>query len=109
MADKARKADSTWAIFVLAACYLVFLFLWRILLPGGAWPPPPMHYASMGLDILLIAVVFALRFRLSEHLGANPSRATFATVLFWCALGAGFGSLLIRFTSESAWWTGHLS
>jgi len=54
-------------------------------------------------------VVFILRFRLSEKLGDNPSRATFATVLFWCALGAGVGSLLIRFTSESAWWTGHLS
>lgn len=109
MADGTKTRDSTWAVFVLAAGYLVFLFLWRILLPAGAWPSPPMHYLSMGLDVVLIAVVFVLRLRLSEQLGENPSRATFATVLFWCALGAGAGSLLIRFTSESAWWTGHLS
>ena len=109
MAKEVRTVDSTWAVFVLAACYLVFLFFWRILLPGGEWPQPPMHYVSMGLDVVLVAVVFVLRFRLSEYLGENPSRATFATILFWCALGAGIGSLLIRFTGETAWWTGHLS
>lgn len=109
MAREARKVDSVWAIYVLAACYLVFLFFWRILLPGGEWPLPPMHYVSMGLDLVLMAVVFALRFRLTAYLDRNPARATLATVLFWCALGAGIGSLLIRFTSDAAWWTGHLS
>lgn len=109
MASEVRTGDSTWAIFVLAACYLVFLFVWRILMPGGEWPPPPMHLVSMGLDVVLVAVVFILRFRMSGHLGENPSRATLAPILFWCGLGAGIGSLLIRFTSDAAWWTGHLS
>lgn len=109
MASGTKTRDSSWAIFVLAACYLIFLFLWRILLPGGEWPLPPMHYVTMGLDVVLIAVVFVLRSRLSGYLAENPSRALLATVLFWCALGAGIGSLLIRFTSDAAWWTGHLS
>ncbi len=109
MVNNTRKVDSTWAIYVLAACYLVFLFFWRILLPGGERPLPPMHHVSMALDLALVAVVFVLRFRLSGYLGENPSRGTFATILFWCALGAGIGSLLIRFTSDAAWWTGHLS
>ncbi|HHZ08958.1 MAG TPA: hypothetical protein GX405_09300 [Rhizobiales bacterium] len=109
MADGAKTRDSTWAVFVLAAGYLVFLFLWRILLPAAEWPRPPMHYLAMGLDVLLVAVVFVLRFRMSGQLAENPARATFATVLFWCALGAGIGSLLIRFTGEAAWRTGHLS
>lgn len=109
MANGTAKRDSTWGIFVLAACYLVFLFLWRVIVPGGEWPLPPTHYITMGLDVALIAVVVFLRSRLSAQLAETPSRATLAMVLFWCALGAGVGSLLIRFTSKAAWWTGHLS
>jgi hypothetical protein len=29
-------------------------------------------------------------------------------MLFWFGLIAGVGSLLIRFTGDAAWWTGHL-
>ena len=40
--------------------------------------------------------------------GLVAMRARIAGPLFWMALVAGIGLFVIRTTSESAWWTGHL-
>ena len=103
MTTDAGQGNSGRMVFLLIALYLIVLFLWRAIVPGGSWPLPPWPYVSMGIDLVLIGCLIALRTRQSDA----ESRGWASTPLFWLGLIAGIGSLLIRFTGEGAWWTGH--
>ena len=50
---------------------------------------------SMVFDAGMIAGLIATRNRMPQW-------------LFWIALVCGLGLFAIRFTSDAAWWTGHL-
>jgi lipid-A-disaccharide synthase-like uncharacterized protein len=102
-----QQGKSVPTVFWFISIYLIVRFLWAVLVPGGEWPVSPSHYISMGIDLLLLVALFGLRSRLSE-VPDNSRRAT-ATILFWFGVVAGVGLLLIRFTSDAAWWTGHLT
>ena len=104
MTTDARQGNAGRTVFLLIAVYLIVRFLWRAVIPGGGWPVPPWHYVSMGIDVVLVGCLIALRSRQSD----GESRGGAATPLFWLGVVAGVGSLLIRFTGEAAWWTGHL-
>jgi hypothetical protein len=104
MTMEAPQGNSSRTLFLLMALYLILMFLWRAIVPGGGWPLPPWHYISMGIDVVLVGCLIALRSRQSD---AEP-RSQASTTLFWLGVTAGIGSLLIRFTGEGAWWTGHL-
>ena len=103
MSTDARQGSSSRTVFLLIALYLIVRFLWRAIIPGGGWPLPPWHYISMGIDVVLVGCLVVLRSRQSDL--ESSDRAS--TPLFWLGLIAGVGSLLIRFTGEGAWWTGH--
>jgi uncharacterized membrane protein len=50
----------------------------------------------MAVDFLMVASLIGIR-------------ASVSKLLFWIALVAGIGLFAIRLTSETAWWTGHLT
>lgn len=109
MTTETRQAGSAWIFFLIFSGYLILTFLYRVFVPGGGWPLSPWHYISMGLTALLIAGLVAQRSIVSGALQTDDPRHRWIGSLFWCGLIAGGGSLLIRFTSDAAWWTGHLN
>ncbi|MDW6020734.1 hypothetical protein SAZ10_03050 [Mesorhizobium sp. BAC0120] len=108
MTTSTRSDTVNWRAYQLVSCYLLLSLLWAVIVPGGAWPLSPWHYVSMGIDLVLLASVLLLRPRLFPENGRNYPRVTRANILFGLGLVAGVGLLLIRFTSDAAWWTGHL-
>jgi hypothetical protein len=108
MTTSARSGTVNWRAYQLVSIYLFLSFLWAAIVPGGAWPLSPWHYVSMGIDLALLACVLLLRPRLFPENGRSDPRAAWANLLFGLGLMAGIGLLLIRFTSDAAWWTGHL-
>lgn len=106
MAEQSTK--SNYPVFVLMSGYLIGIFLWRVLMRGGEWPLSPSHYLSMGLTLGLVIGVYGIGGKVMQaERGTN--RETMATALYWLGLIAGVLTLLIRFTSDAAWWTGHLT
>jgi hypothetical protein len=105
MTTEARQGNSGWASFLAISIYLIARFLWRIVFEGGSWPLPPWHYVSMLIDVGLMIALIALR---PSESGLEESRRGTASLMFWLGILAGVASLLIRFTSDAAWWTGHL-
>ena len=97
----------TWPVFLLICAYLILQCLWRLFTPGGSWPMPPWHYVSMASDVLLWAVMIGLKSQLTPLIAYDRSRARLANTLFWSAFLAGIIMILLRLTSDSAWWTGH--
>lgn len=63
------------------------------------------------LDIVInLGLIFGLvstHRQLANEFDRDNSRWSTANTLYWCALIGGVGMLLIRFTSNAAWWTGH--
>lgn len=108
MAISTRSNATSWKIYQALSIYLVLRFLWAIFTPGGEYPMPPWHYVSMGINLVLLACVLLMRPGLFPEQGYNDPRAGWANVLFGLGLIAGVGLLGIRFTSNAAWWTGHL-
>jgi hypothetical protein len=92
MAESAGGAKAP-ITFPVIACLLIVDCLWRLVAPGGLWPVSPWHYLSMGVDLLLLIA---------------PPYIRWGGWLFGLGVGAGVIMLLLRFTSEHAWWTGHL-
>jgi hypothetical protein len=108
MTTETQSNTANWRVYQFVSIYLFLRFLWAVVVPGGEWPLPPWHYISMGIDVVLLACILLMRPRLFPEKGHDDPRATTANVLFGLGLIAGLGLLLIRFTSDAAWWTGHL-
>jgi hypothetical protein len=72
-------------------------FGYRVLVPAYEMPLRMAQVSSMLFDAFMVAGLVALGL-------SGRSRSP----LFWMALAAGIGLMLIRFTSNEAWWTGHL-
>jgi len=85
-------------IFFAVACLIIANFLYRLFVPAHEYPMRTEQVMDIGLDILLLAGLFGMR-RLAPKL----------QILFWVALAAAVGSLLIRVLGgDASWWTGHL-
>jgi hypothetical protein len=82
-------------LFFVVSLYLIGTFLWRVLVEAHEYAMRTEQMLTIGLDLLMVIGLFGIR----AH-GPKP--------LFWIAMVAGVGLLLIRFTSDAAWWTGHL-
>ncbi|MGZ5912705.1 MAG: hypothetical protein ACXWLB_22730, partial [Reyranella sp.] len=59
------------------------------------YPGRSATYLEFGLDILVVAGLIGIANQLPKP-------------LFWVALVAGLGMLLIRLNGDASWWTGHL-
>jgi hypothetical protein len=105
MAGEDRQSR-TWRLFQFVVLVLAVRFAWAVLVPGGSWPLPPAHLIAMGIDGALLLAAIALRTKVSSAL--NDGRRPHANILMAVASVCGLGLLGIRFTSDAAWWTGHL-
>jgi hypothetical protein len=80
--------------FVFAGL-LIFWFLYRVVVPAHEYPIRPEQVLTMLFEVGLLIGLFGAKSKLPAW-------------LFWAALVCGVGLFLIRFTSDAAWWTGHL-
>lgn len=103
-----RTGNNQWAIYLIVSGYLILRFAAAIVLRGGEWPMPPSHYLQMAVDLGLLVGLFGLRSQFYAKLDRFDSRRGPAGVLFVFGVVSGVGLLLIRFTSDAAWWTGYL-
>lgn len=83
-----------WLPWLLPAL-LIGNFLWRVLTPAHEYPSRAAQVLEMIIDAGLIAGLFGIKSRMQPW-------------LFWVTLICGLGLFAIRFTSDAAWWTGHL-
>lgn len=102
------KPDSTWIAGMIVAGVLILRFVWGAFVPGGEWPVSPAHYLAMAIDAGLLIGLVGMRKEISatSRAAAQPG---LTRALFICGVASGIGLLLIRFTSDRAWWTGHLT
>jgi hypothetical protein len=106
----AESAGATRASITLPAiaCLLIADCVWRLVTPGGPWPVSPWRYLSMGVDLLLLAGLIALWRSYPAPTPDAPPHVRWGGSLFGLGIAAGVIVLLLRFTSDHAWWTGHL-
>ena len=107
MNHESKLGKHDWTTFVVLSAFLVLSILWRIITPGG-YSSSSVRYMSMGFDLLMLAGLVGLKFKLTAALPVRDDRRSISDLLFWPALVAGFGLFLIRFTSNTGWMTGHL-
>ncbi len=93
----AAPQDTQNGTFYFITLATIGTFAYRVLVPASEMPLRMAQVSSMTFDAFMLAglVAFGLGGR-SRH------------PLFWVALAAGIGLVLIRFTSNEAWWSGHL-
>ena len=107
MADAARAGRAPIG-FAVIACYLIVDCLWRLATPGGPWPVSPWPQISMTLDaVLLVALVWLWTYQPAPA-ADSPPYVRYNGLLFGVGAAAGVVMLILRFTSEHGWWTGHL-
>ena len=80
--------------FIFAA-FLIFFFGFRVLTPAHETMMRPGLIMSFVFDAGILA-------------GLTGTKNCIPQWLFWIALFCGRGLFTIRFTSDHAWWTGHL-
>ncbi|MDO9411586.1 MAG: hypothetical protein Q7T81_03295 [Pseudolabrys sp.] len=80
----------------LLPALLIGNFLWRTLTTAHEYPSRGVQVMQMVIDAGLTIGLFGIKSRMQPW-------------LFWLALICGLGLFAIRFTSDAAWWTGHLS
>jgi hypothetical protein len=77
------------------ACTLIGVFTYRLTVPA--------HEGALINELVLTMV-----FDAAMVVGLVAMRRRLAAPIFWTALVAGVGLFVIRLTSDSSWWTGHL-
>jgi len=97
-----------WYLYLFICFFLVVQLLWRLFAVAHEYPGRSAQILEMVLDGLMLLAVFGIRGQIMKALPDGDSRKGIAQALFIAAITAGVGLFLIRFTSDAAWWTGHL-
>ncbi len=105
---EAGGSSASWNVFRLISGYLVISFLWRLFVPAHEYDMRSAQVLDICLNVLLIVGLVGAHSTLKKNFPPDDSRWGFASTLFWAGMVAGVGMLLIRLTSDAAWWTGHL-
>lgn len=95
-------------IHAIMCGYVILRCLWRIFIPATEYALPPWPLLSLIFDILVLVALFVLKPQVPAATPDAPVYTRYATPLFVCAIIATAIMVLIRFLSESGWWTGHL-
>lgn len=80
---------------LLVAAVTIGVFAGRLTLSAHEYPMRPEQMMMLLFDAGLVFSTIVMRNRMPAW-------------LFWVALVCGLGLFGIRFTSDAAWWTGHL-
>jgi hypothetical protein len=87
---------------------MILLFLWRVFVPAHEYSMRTAQVLDIAINILLLVGLVGLKRQLDREFEPDDSRWSSARPLYWGGLIAGILMLLIRLTSNAAWWTGHL-
>jgi hypothetical protein len=93
-------------IFFMLCIYLVGIFLYRVLIPGGEYDSRIVVYLTIGLDLICLAVLIPSK-KAAEREVVTRQQEVLITTVFVIALIAGLGSLAIRLNGNASFWTGH--
>jgi hypothetical protein len=94
--------------FFLYSAFIVVLFFWKALMPASEYPMRSEQIVSILIDVALLIGLIGFRFYRRALFQPGNNQSTPNSILFGLAFVAGVGTLLIRFASHDAWWTGHL-
>jgi len=97
-----------WNILRIIGGYMMLLLLWRVFVPAHEYSMRTEQVLDIVINIGLIVGVVGTFKALSNDFAPDDSRWATAKLFYWGGLSAGIVMLLIRFTSNAAWWTGHL-
>ena len=108
MADQGLVVTTNWRIYLLCAALLVANCLWRILVPAQDYGSAVSIWFGITINLLLMVGLIGLYQQIRVQMLAEDARRRLLNLIFWPGLFSGLVVLLIRFTSEHGWWTGHL-
>jgi multidrug transporter EmrE-like cation transporter len=91
-------------VMIFMAVVLVFGLVTALIEPAGEFPPQAYAIFNMALDALITLLLAVLFF--AERASAPGGMKTVALLAGVVGVVAGLGQVLIRFTSDHAWWTG---
>jgi hypothetical protein len=100
------QASKTLRLFYCLSIYVIPTFLWRFLVPAyEESEPDSLIYFEILLEFVSVGglVVLFTQLRSQEADAAQAPPAA----LFWIALVAAIGILIMRFSSTDGWYTGH--
>jgi hypothetical protein len=108
MANDEVTTKNRWNIFLAVTAYLVLTFLWRTFVTAHEYPGRTSQIIDIVVDLFAFVGIIGLRSQLAAALPFNDPRKSKLGLIFGLAIAAGIGLFLIRFTSDTAWRTGHL-
>ena len=101
------SSSRNWTIFRIISAYMILLFLWRLFIPAHEYSMRTEQVLDIAINLGLIVGLVGTHRALAKEFDPDDSRWGTANTLYWCAMIGGVGMLLIRLTSNAAWWTGH--
>lgn len=107
MPDTSRSKPASWTPFRVLAALLILPFVWRLCIPGGEYASRGVVWLDMAINLGLLVGLYGARKTLAAAAPADE-RWKVGTRLYWAAMIAGVGMLLIRISGSHGWWTGHL-
>lgn len=107
MSGTSSSKPLPWTTFRVIAALLIVTFVYRLCIPGGEYGSRGVVILDIILNVGLLVGLYGTKRTLGQQ-APDDERWKVGTPLYWAALICGIGLLVIRFTSSSAWWTGHL-
>ena len=93
-------------LFYVLSIYVVLTFIWRFLVPATEESDPnTLIYMKILLEIVQVVAIAGLFFYLQSHY--RDGSAAILISVFLIALVAAIGILVLRFSSDDSWYTGH--
>jgi hypothetical protein len=96
-----------WSVFLIVSLYLIAVCLYRVFIPANGLPAPNSTYWSVALDLVLVAALLASR-RAIVGIPEHDERRKWINKVFGFGLAAGIVIILIRFTGDHTFRSGHL-
>lgn len=108
MADQTATITKRWNLLLLVFVYLIFSLLWRVLVTANEYPGQTATLLSMLADACAVLGLVGLRNQLNAAMPPDDARRSKVNIVGGFGIAVGISLFLIRFTSDAAWWTGHL-
>ena len=108
MSAAPATSPRNWYLYLFICFFLIAQLLWRLFVVAHEYPDRATQVLEMVLDAAMVVAVFGLRGQVLAAMPEGDGRKGLVQALFVAAAIAGVGMFLIRFTSDAAWWTGHL-
>lgn len=109
MAEQKQNLMTGPVPFFIISGYLILTAAKRLLVTAHEYPPREGQILDMVVDGGMIIALIGFWTLVSKTIKQGDKSAAPMALLFLVALVAGVTLFGIRFTSDAAWWTGHLN